>query len=339
MSITATNFVNSNQAAALSLPTISRARDLIASMIGCLDLQQYTLQWTGDEYERINIPGESWMTRPDPTVTRNFLMASTFSDLFFIGRAFWAITGRYSNGYPATFQWLPAAQVSVVDQPGPQFFGPAADGISINGKPLNPADVVQFLSPIQGLLWQGARAMRIANRLDASAERFATNEIAAGYLSQTGGEPLSVDELSEMAAGWSAARTTNSIGALNAYVTFTEFKSDPNRLQLVEARQFQALELARAANIPAYLAGISVGGYTYQNAQQARQDLYLFGAKPYMDCIQETLSLDQVLPRGRFVEFDVDRYLSDYGMAEQVAPMPEHELPMAAAPRYENEDA
>ena len=58
-----------------------------------------------------------------------------------------------------------------------------------------------------------------------------------------------------------------------------------------------------------------------------------------MDCIQETLSLDQVLPRGRFVEFDVDRYLSDYGMAEQVAPMPKHEMPMAAAPRYENEDA
>ena len=34
---------------ALSVPTVSRARDLIASMIGCLDLRSYTLQWNGSE--------------------------------------------------------------------------------------------------------------------------------------------------------------------------------------------------------------------------------------------------------------------------------------------------
>ena len=68
---------------ALSVPTVSRARDLIASMIGCLDLRSYTLQWSGEEYEKIYVPGESWFSHPDPRVTRNFIMANTFSDLFF----------------------------------------------------------------------------------------------------------------------------------------------------------------------------------------------------------------------------------------------------------------
>jgi hypothetical protein len=45
---------------------------------------------------------------------------------------------------------------------------------------------------------------------------------------------------------------------------------------------------------------------TYQNAQQARQDLYLFGARIYMDAIEQTLSSAQVLPRNRFVEFDIE---------------------------------
>jgi len=48
---------------------------------------------------------------------------------------------------------------------------------------------------------------------------------------------------------------------------------------------------------------------TYQNAEQARQDLYLFGARIYMDVIEQTLSGDDVLPRGRYVEFDIEDYI------------------------------
>lgn len=128
---------------------------------------------------------------------------------------------------------------------------------------------------------------------------------------------MTAEELGELAAGWSAARRNNSIGALNDFVEWKEFNSDPSKLQLVEARQYQALELARLANIPPYLVGAPTGsGMTYQNALQARQDLYLFGAKPYMDCIEETLSGDNVLPRGRHVEFDLDDYLNDNNLVE-----------------------
>ena len=302
---------------ALTVPTISRARDLIASMIGSLDLRQYTLQWTGEYYEELAIPGESWFTRPDPTVTRNWLMANTFSDLFFYGRSFWWVSSRYSNGFPASFQWLPAGSVETPDQTGPQFFGMSKQ-IDFLGNQLDANNVVQFLSPIQGLLYTGHRSVDIALRLDMAARRFAANEIAAGYLQQRDGEPMSGEELADLAAAWSKARAANAIGALNQYVEFKEFDADPSKLQLMEGREHAALELARVANIPPYLVGIPTGGMTYQNAQQARTDLYLFGAKPYICCIEETLSLDTVTPRGRHVKFDIESYLEEYSEDDEL---------------------
>ena len=307
---------SSREIQALSLPTISRSRDLLASMIGTLDLRQYSLVWDEDDYEKQYIPGESWFTRPDPKVTRNFIMARTMSDLMMYGTAIWYITGRYSTGYPSSFQWLPMANITFIDQAGPIYYT-TSDEVEFNGAKLPTENVVQFMSPIVGLLYNGAAAIDTAYKLDNAARRFAVNEIASGYLQQRGGEPMTAEDLGELAAGWSAARRNNSIGALNEFVEWKEFNSDPSKLQLVEARQYQALELARLANIPPYLVGAPTGtGMTYQNALQARQDLYLFGARPFIDAIEETLSGPNVIPRGRHIELDVESYLSDNDLAD-----------------------
>jgi hypothetical protein len=217
---------------------------------------------------------------------------------------------------------LPAGSTTTTDQSGPQWFGPS-NQVYFNGQHVPSEDLVQFLSPINGLLYTGQRTIDISIRLDNAAKRFASNEIAAGYLQATEGEPLSADELGELAAAWSAARANNAIGALNQYVKYVQFDTDPSKLQLTEGREHAALELARVANIPPYMVGIATGGMTYMNAQQARQDLFLFGAKPFISCIEETLSLDNVLPRGRHVKFDVDSYLNAWTMEPEPAPLEE----------------
>jgi hypothetical protein len=307
--------VGTMEEAALSVPTIARAISLLSTVAGTLDLKSYTLQWTGQQYEELYVEGESWMTRPDPRVTRNFIMAKTARDLILYGRAFWLVTSRYSTGFPATFQWLPANLCETPDNAPPEWFGPA-DKVNFNGFPLDTNNLVQFLSGSQGIVYQGRRAIQIALRLDQSAERFATNEIAAGYLQQKGGEPMSSEELGEMAAAWASNRRTNAIGALNELVEFHSFDVDPSKLQLVEGREYQTKELSRLMDIPAYLLAIDQSGMTYANAQQARQDLILFGARPILHAIQERLSMDDVLPRGRHVEFDTDHYLAEFSTPE-----------------------
>ena len=61
------------RAAAISIPAISRARDLLASVIGCMPLRAYSEMWNGEEMERVYIAPRSWLRRPDPTVPFNFL--------------------------------------------------------------------------------------------------------------------------------------------------------------------------------------------------------------------------------------------------------------------------
>lgn len=289
---------------ALTIPTLTRALNLLTSLISGLDLEQYSVQWTGEDYEEIDIPGETWMRNPSPGVTRQFFIGSIVGDLFWHGRAMAAITSRYQNGFPATFQWLPMGNVSTLDQVGPIWFGPSQQ-IEFNGQMLDPRNVVQFLSPTPGVLFTGSRMIDIAIRLDTAARRFATSEIAAGYLQlRPGGDPMDATDLADLASAWSTARQTNAVGALNEFVEWKEFAADPSKLQLTEGREYSALELSRVANVPPYLLGISTGGMTYQNAQEAVRQLWLLGARPIMTTIEETLSLDTILPRGRRVRFD-----------------------------------
>lgn len=303
-----------NELVAMSNPTISRSHDLIASMLGALELRQYTRQWTGERYEKIYVPNESWLDRPDPNVTRNFFFAQVFTDLYLYGASVAYITSRYSTGFPASMTWLPMSSITFPNMAGPQYYG-QPDEIEFNGQMLDRNNCIVFLSPIMGLLYTGFRSLNIATHLDQAADRYASLETVPGYLQQKGGETMTGDELGDLAAAWANARKANAIGALNDYVEFKEFTVDPMEM-ISDQRKYQALELSRIASVPPYLLGIDVGSYAYQTPEQARKDLYLFGARPYLDCIQETLSMDNVLPRGRFVEFDVERWLEPSDVSE-----------------------
>jgi hypothetical protein len=45
--------------------------------------------------------------------------------------------------------------------------------------------------------------------------------------------------------------------------------------------------------------------------QDSNRQLYLYGAKPFIECLQQTMSASNVLPRNRFVKFDIENYLEE----------------------------
>jgi hypothetical protein len=301
---------------AMSVPTISRARDLMASVIGCMNLKMYNEMWNGEEMEKMPLAPRTWLRRIDPTLPNNFILSWTFDDLFFYGRSFWFITSRTADGYPASYTRLPAAMVQTLDQAGPVWFAPSKD-IVFNGGGLDPNDVVQFLSPIQGIIYMSEQSVATALKLEGARYRNSSSAIPSGILRQTGGEPLSGQELADLAAAFQAARETNQVAALNEFVTYTETLTSPDKMLLIDSAEFQAMEMARLCNIPPYLAGVSVGSYSYQSSAEARMDLWTFGVRAYADCIAGTLSQNNVLPNGTYVEFDVEQYLSgEYSMSD-----------------------
>ena len=114
---------------AMSVPTISRARDLLASVIASTKLCMYTERWNDQtmEMEEVDLAPRAWLRQPDPSVPYATLMSWTLDDLFFFGRAFWYITSRTADGFPASFTRLPAGTVTTQDQSGPVWFAPSSE--------------------------------------------------------------------------------------------------------------------------------------------------------------------------------------------------------------------
>ena len=198
------------RAEAMTLATVSRSRDLLASVIGCMPLQMYGEMFddVSGEMTQIDLAPRSWLRQPDPSVTYNFLMAWTLDDLLFYGRAFWYVTERTQDGFPSKFTRLPAGSVTTLDQAGPVWFGPSKE-IIFAGNTLDARDVVQFLSPIQGIVYSSAQTIATAMKIEQSRYKNAQSSLPSGVLKQTGGEPLSAQELSEIGAAFQQARLTN----------------------------------------------------------------------------------------------------------------------------------
>lgn len=303
---------------AMSVPTIARARDLIASVVASTPLQQYKESWDEVEQDMVKtyLAPRTWLAQPDREIPYSTLMSWTFDDLFFFGKAIWFIKERTSDGFPASFTRLPASMVTFRDQAGPVFFAPSQE-VYFQGGRIEPENLVQFISPIQGIVYQSETSVQTAIRLEKARFRNATSTIPAGTLKITGGEPLTDVEMQQLGAAFNAARENNQTAVISQDLDYIETKANPANMMLMEAANFQALEMARITNIPPYLAGIDIGSYQYSSGKDSREQLYLFAARAYMDCIAQTLSMNNVLPIGTKVEFDIDDYLSEVIGAEE----------------------
>jgi hypothetical protein len=307
----------------IQVPAISRARDLHASVISAMKLKMYKEVWNEEtrEMECIDLAPRSWLRQPDPSITYETLMAWTFDDLFFFGRAFWYITSRTQDGYPASFTRLPAASVTTQDQSGPVWFAPSKE-VYFQGGMLDPANLLQFIGSSQGIVYQGEQTIKTALEIENSRLRNAASAIPSGILRQTGGEPLSAQELADLAAAFNAARATNQTAALNEFLTYEPTSATPDKMLLIESANYSALDLSRLCNCPPYLLGISTGSYAYTNSSESRKDLWLFGTQAYAQVMAATMST--ALPKGTMVKFDVDDYI---GEEEELDPMAREQEP------------
>jgi hypothetical protein len=291
-----------------------------------MKLYQYTEMWNGAEMEEVPQPPRSWLSRIDKVNTNAHILSWTVSDLLMFGRAFWYITDRYADGFPAKFTRLPSAMIQTRDQAGINgvWFAPSKE-VYFNGGLMNPDDLVQFLNGQPGIVYSSQKAISTSIKLEDARFRNASSAIPAGVLKQTGGEPLSGQELADLAAAFNVARSTNQTAALNEYLTYTETQTSPDKMLLIESANFQAMEMSRVCGVPAYLLNLSLNSYQYTNSPDARQDLWTYGCKQIAECIAQTLSGDNVMPRGTCIAWDIDDFI-DGDLMEQTS---KGEMPMA----------
>ena len=323
---------------ALQLSVVNRGRDLICGVLA--DMPFYRTSTFGlSPGSPPRDMGPGWLEYPDPTRTRQSWTAAVVDDLLFHGWAACHVTARDPQGFPSALVHLP--WVELQPPPGHRSLarrtptGALSNGGSLRadywqwtpgpGSPGTPGDarhlfdlnVVCFEAPLTGVL-DAALPLWIALRLDRAAARFASSTVPMGWLEQVPGTaPQSAGDLVALARSFADAREGNAIAALNEAVHYRESTMDPSRMQLVEARTYQDAALARVCNVPAFLVGAVTPGdsMTYKSAQQSRWDLLSFGVGPYLTCLEETLSLPTVTPRGTRVHLDPSPFLATAELA------------------------
>jgi HK97 family phage portal protein len=178
----------------------------------------------------------------------------------------------------------------------------------VDGKFIDPNNLVVFAGDGEGLLYRAGRTIKAAAALEKAAMNFANEPIPQMVL-KSNGTSLPADRVAKLLSSWRSARASKSTAFLNADVTLETLGYDPKSIQLNEARNYVALELARACGLPAYFVDAQQSTFTYSNALDKRRDLVDFAFRNYMSQIEQRMSFADFVPAGQEVKFDVDDFL------------------------------
>jgi HK97 family phage portal protein len=296
-------FFGINRNDAMQVPAVSRARNIIAGTIAELGLESY------NEITGAKIQGRSLLRQPDPALPRIVTMCWTVEDLLFRGHAFWLVLAvDPEDGRPSEARRIDPTRVTFTTDLETDEI---VNGFYLDGN-LLPANgigsLIMFSGIDEGLLNRGGRTIRTALELEMAVSRMAAEPNPTMVIKNTGVD-LPPEQVSSLLSQWKLARQQRSTAYLSGPLDVTTFGYDATQMQLTESRLNTAAEIARLCNIPAWYINAESASATYSNVSQERRSLVDFSLKPYMACISERLTMNDLTPRGQIVKFDIDDYL------------------------------
>lgn len=295
---------NSTRQLAMSVPSVARARNIICGTIGSLPLTTFN-RITGkyvDPHRVIN--------QPDPRVAGFVIYNWLAEDIWLYGVGYGQVLEMYSTtdgGRVRAWTRVSPERVTV----DTDFRNTVIESYKVDGMAVPNSGVgslIRFDGPDEGLLHRAGKTISAAVYLENAAVNYA-KEPNPSMILKSNGTNLTAERVSSLLSAWRTARQSRSTAFLNADVDLKEFGFDPKSLQLAEARQYVALELARACGIPAYFLSAETTSMTYSNAVSERRSLVDFSLRPILKAIEERLSLPDFVPNPVMVRFSLDDFL------------------------------
>jgi hypothetical protein len=307
------------RAEAIRVPAVARARHIICTTLARIELGSYR------GVTRLTGAAEpSWLAAADGGLSPWHRMLYTVDDLLFYGWALWRVTERSATsdgGFPLRMARVPMGEWQLEDGTRRVLLR-GADG-QFTPAPLG--STVLIPGPHEGLLSEGAPAVRHAADLQRSAHNAAKFPHAYLGLKQTSGTPLKrrSDDATEVTvetvlADWRAARNNPEGGGVAwlGGVEPHEFGSYSEHM-LTEGRNAAAVDIARHASIPSDLidATVTESSLHYSTSRDNDRRAVDYGLGAYMGAISARLSMDDVTPRGQRIAFDLELWLKGAGPA------------------------
>jgi phage portal protein BeeE len=295
---------NTTRQLAMSVPSVARARNIICGTIGSLPLTTFN-RITGQYVDPHRV-----INQPDPRVAGFVIYNWLAEDIWLYGAGYGQVLEMYSStdgGRVRAWTRVSPDRVTVdTDFLNTEITGYKVDGRSV---PLQGVgSLIRFDGPDEGLLHRAGKTVAAAVYLENAAVNYA-KEPAPTMVLKSNGTNLTAERISALLSAWKTARQSRSTAFLNADVNLEQFGFDPKSMQLAEARQYVALELARACGIPAYFLSAEQTSMTYSNAVTERRSLVDFSLRPILKAIEERLSLPDFVPNPVMVRFALDDFL------------------------------
>jgi len=292
-----------SKAVALQVPSFARALQVYTHTISAFELKEYM--------GRDQVVARAFLVQPSKVTTYTAIMSRTVSDLLLYDVAYWFISARSWDGFPSEITYMPYDQISFIP------FSPYAEPVPSdgevlwNGQPVASRNIIRFDGDGNGgWLTYGSSAISTAAALEAASFQYAVSPLPQIALKNSGADlPESV--VDDLLDAWEEARQNRSTAYLNSTISADTFGWNARDLQLVEGRNASATMIARLANLdPVWVgAGVSGSSLTYSNRTDLYRQLLDLSLTPVMKMISERLSMNDVTPRGREVEFDTASFL------------------------------
>ena len=285
---------------AMAVPTVSRCQALITGIIASIPLEMYSLK-TGEE-----LPNYVWVDQPDKRQPRSVTIAWTIDSLLHYGVSYWRVTELYQDdNRPARFEWVQNDLVTTKynwDNTEVEYYMVNNVRVPMEGV----GSLITFQALGQGLLIRAANTIRAALDIEKAAAIAAQTPMPTSVIKNNGAD-LPDEQVSGIMNAWKLARQNRSTAYLTSTLDVQQFGFSPKDMAYAEAKQFYALELARACNVPAEMVDAQVmRSQTYQNVLDARKEFFAYTLQPFVTAIEDRLSMDDLTPRGQVVRFSVD---------------------------------
>jgi HK97 family phage portal protein len=295
---------NTTRQLAMSVPSVARARNIICGTIGSLPLTTFN-RITGQYVDPHRV-----INQPDPRVAGFVIYNWLAEDIWLYGAGYGIVLEMYSStdgGRVRAWTRVSPDRVTVdTDFLNTEITGYKVDGRSV---PLQGVgSLIRFDGPDEGLLHRAGKTIGAAVYLENAAVNYA-KEPSPMMVLKSNGTNLTAERISALLSAWKTARQSRNTAFLNADIDLQQFGFDPKTMQLAEARQYVALELARACGIPAYFLSAETTSMTYSNAVSERRSLVDFSLRPILKAIEERLSLPDFVPNPVMVRFALDDFL------------------------------
>ncbi len=295
-----------DRAAAMRIPAVSRARRVIVNGVSGIPLRAYTA-------DKLAATQPAWLDRTDGPMSPYHRMLWTVDDLLFYGWSAWAVQ-RSTAGVVLAADRIPFDQWHIEPETNRIMWTPPGGSPS----PVADGSVILIPGSDDGLLTDGATALRHAANLLRNADAAAENPSAYLDLHQTNEVPITEADRKEIIAAWVAARRGENGGVAfsSAGIEVRELGAPIEHL-LVEGRNAAALDVARAMGVPGATIDATTAGasLTYETAESKARDLIDYGLSAFMSPISARLGLDDMAPRGTAIKFDLEDVIGPQGTA------------------------